>query len=112
MPIYEYRCERCGHELEKMQKINDPPLIDCPECGEPALKKQISAAGFRLKGSGWYETDFKGGAKKNLHGAERGDKKEAKASTSSSDTKSDGGKGGDAGAKPIEKKPAAKPGSA
>ena len=62
MPIYEYRCTRCGHELEALQKMSDAPLTDCPECGEPALRKQISAAGFRLKGSGWYETDFKGKA--------------------------------------------------
>lgn len=75
MPFYEYRCEKCGHEMEALQKISDPPLSDCPECGEPALKKLVSAAGFRLKGSGWYETDFKGGKKKNLHesGAKKGD---------------------------------------
>ena len=67
MPIYEYRCESCEHELEVMQKMSDAPLTDCPSCGEPALKKKISVAGFRLKGGGWYETDFKaGGNKKNL----------------------------------------------
>ena len=67
MPIYEYRCESCEHELEVIQKMSDAPLTDCPSCGEPALRKKISAAGFRLKGSGWYETDFKaGGNKKNL----------------------------------------------
>lgn len=67
MPIYEYRCQSCQHELETIQKISDPPLTDCPSCGEPALQKKISAAGFRLKGSGWYETDFKAsGHKKNL----------------------------------------------
>jgi len=66
MPIYEYRCGACGHELEKLQKMSDAPLTDCPECGQPELTKLISAAGFRLKGSGWYETDFKTGAKKNL----------------------------------------------
>ncbi len=66
MPIYEYRCEKCGHELEAMQKMADAPLTECPKCGEPALKKLISAAGFRLKGSGWYETDFKTGKKKNV----------------------------------------------
>ncbi len=59
MPIYEYTCEMCGHQMEALQKLNDPLLTDCPECGRPGLKKQISAAGFRLKGSGWYETDFK-----------------------------------------------------
>ncbi|MDG0969131.1 MAG: zinc ribbon domain-containing protein [Porticoccaceae bacterium] len=66
MPIYEYRCESCGHELEKLQKISDAPLIDCPSCLAPALKKLISAAAFRLSGGGWYETDFKNGTKKNL----------------------------------------------
>jgi putative FmdB family regulatory protein len=67
MPIYEYRCESCEHELEVIQKMSDAPLTDCPSCGEPALKKKISAAGFRLQGGGWYETDFKaGGNKKNL----------------------------------------------
>lgn len=68
MPIYEYRCDSCGHELEKLQRMSDEPLTECPECKQPALKKLISAAGFRLKGSGWYETDFKSGNKKNLSG--------------------------------------------
>lgn len=67
MPFYEYRCENCGHDMEALQRISDEPLVDCPECGQPALKKLVSAAGFRLKGGGWYETDFKGGKKKNLH---------------------------------------------
>jgi len=59
MPIYEYRCDGCGHEMELMQKMSDDPMKDCPVCEESKLKKLISAAGFRLKGSGWYETDFK-----------------------------------------------------
>ncbi len=67
MPIYEYRCDDCGHELEALQKMSDAPRTECPACGEPTLKKLISAAGFRLKGGGWYETDFKSGQKKNLH---------------------------------------------
>jgi putative FmdB family regulatory protein len=67
MPIYEYRCDACGHELEILQKMSDEPLQECPDCGKKALKKLISAAGFRLKGGGWYETDFKSGKKKNLH---------------------------------------------
>ena len=67
MPIYEYRCRSCDHELEVMQKLSDPELSDCPSCGRPALKKLISPVGFRLKGSGWYETDFKKGGKKNVH---------------------------------------------
>jgi len=66
MPIYEYRCKACGRELEALQKMSDDPLTDCPQCHQLALHKQISAAGFRLSGSGWYETDFKSGKKKNL----------------------------------------------
>ena len=67
MPIYEYRCQSCNHELEVMQKLSDPELSDCPACGKPELKKLISAVGFRLKGSGWYETDFKkSGNQKNV----------------------------------------------
>lgn len=66
MPIYEYRCDACGHELEAMQKMSAAPLTDCPACATPALKKLISAAGFRLAGGGWYETDFKSGDKKNV----------------------------------------------
>ena len=59
MPIYEYQCAGCGHELEKLQKISAAPLRDCPRCGAPRLQKRVSAAAFRLKGGGWYETDFK-----------------------------------------------------
>jgi putative FmdB family regulatory protein len=66
MPIYEYRCRSCGHELEKLQRLSDPVLTDCPECGKKKLRRLISAAGFRLKGAGWYETDFKQGNKRNL----------------------------------------------
>lgn len=66
MPIYEYQCTSCGHQLESLQKLSDPPLTDCPECNKPSLQKQISAAGFRLSGGGWYETDFKSGAKRNV----------------------------------------------
>lgn len=66
MPIYEYTCTDCGSTLEKLQKMSDAPLKDCPECGKATLEKQVSAAGFRLKGGGWYETDFKSGNKKNV----------------------------------------------
>jgi len=62
MPIYAYRCESCGHAKDVLQKISDPVLSDCPACGAAAFKKQLTAAGFQLKGSGWYVTDFKGGA--------------------------------------------------
>ena len=68
MPIYEYQCEACGHRMEKLQKISDDPLKDCPACEEPRLNKLVSAAAFRLKGGGWYETDFKTGKKKNIIG--------------------------------------------
>ncbi|MBT6043141.1 MAG: zinc ribbon domain-containing protein [Gammaproteobacteria bacterium] len=59
MPIYEYHCASCGADLEKIQKFSDPVLTDCPSCGKASLKKLVSASSFRLKGSGWYETDFK-----------------------------------------------------
>ena len=61
MPIYAYRCDACGHAKDVLQKMSDAPLTDCPACGAPAFKKQLTAAGFQLKGSGWYATDFKGG---------------------------------------------------
>jgi putative FmdB family regulatory protein len=64
MPIYEYRCNKCGKEHEVLQKASEPPLRKCPACGKPALQKLLSAAGFQLKGSGWYATDFKGAGKK------------------------------------------------
>ncbi len=59
MPIYEYRCSDCGHEFEVIQKMSDQPMTDCPTCGKSALSKLVSAAGFQLKGSGWYVTDFR-----------------------------------------------------
>ena len=87
MPIYEYRCSNCGHELEIIQKISEAPLETCPECAQNTLIKKVSAAGFRLKGGGWYETDSRAGNKRNL----TEDKKESagKADKSSSDTTSD-----------------------
>lgn len=83
MPIYEYVCQDCGHQFDALQKISEPPLTDCPACERPALSKLVSASGFRLKGGGWYETDFKAGNKKNLAGDAAG----------TSGTKSDGGCG-------------------
>lgn len=62
MPIYEYRCSACGHQKDHLQKMSDAPLTTCPACGAEAYSKQLSAAGFQLKGSGWYATDFKGGS--------------------------------------------------
>lgn len=64
MPIYEYRCSACGQEHEVLQKVTEPPPTECPSCGKPGMQKVLTAAGFQLKGSGWYATDFKGGAEK------------------------------------------------
>src|SRR6056297_2020617 len=72
MPIYEYVCESCGELTEALRKISDPPLEICPVCGQPALRKKVSAAAFRLKGGGWYETDFKTGDKKRNLAADEG----------------------------------------
>lgn len=90
MPIYEYQCRSCGHEFEAIQKVSDEPLRDCPACGKSELTKLVSAAGFRLKGGGWYETDFKGGGekKRNLAGggeASGGDKPAPEKSAGTSD---------------------------
>jgi len=84
MPIYEYQCESCSHRLEKLQKMSDAPLSDCPECGQSTLKKLVSAAAFRLKGGGWYETDFKTGSKKNVSGTGSGSGSSSSASDSGS----------------------------
>ena len=78
MPIYEYECQACGHTFEALQKISDAPLRRCPECGKPKLTKLVSAPSFRLKGGGWYETDFKSGQKKNLAEAGKDEKPAAK----------------------------------
>ncbi len=85
MPIYEYQCGACGHTLETLQKISDSPLIRCPECGEDALKKLISASAFRLKGSGWYETDFKTGNKKNVAQSDKSGSDKSSSGKSSAD---------------------------
>jgi len=101
MPIYEYQCQACLAQLEALQKISDAPLVDCPQCGKAALKKKVSAPAFRLKGSGWYETDFKTGSKKNLaggaDGAGAGDKAAAPSAgdSKSSESKSSDSKTGD-----------------
>lgn len=89
MPIYEYRCENCGHELEAIQKVSEDALITCPVCEQDALKKKISAAGFRLKGGGWYETDFKSGKKRNVAGEDSGGSSSGSSSASSSEAKKD-----------------------
>ena len=70
MPIYAYKCDACGHQQDVLQKLSDPLLTTCPACGKDAFAKQLTAAGFQLKGSGWYATDFKGGAKSAAPAAE------------------------------------------
>jgi len=101
MPIYEYRCSACGHELEALQKLSDAPLTECPSCGQSELRKQVSAAGFQLKGSGWYVTDFRNsGAKKS--GKDKASDKDAAKGNGGGDTAGDGAKSGD-GAKPEAK---------
>ena len=81
MPIYEYRCSSCGHELEALQKFSDAPLVACPACKQGALVKLVSAAGFQLKGSGWYATDFKGSGQKASAKPGNGESKPAAAKT-------------------------------
>jgi len=96
MPIYEYRCASCGHELEAIQKLSEAPLLQCPSCHHDALVKLVSAAGFQLKGSGWYATDFKGGAKSS-------------SAKSGSDVKVPESKSGEAKADTAKAAPAATP---
>jgi len=89
MPIYEYQCKQCGHEMEAMQKISDKPLRKCPECGKSSLTKLISAGAFVLKGSGWYVTDFRDkGKKMPAHGSGNGKNGKAKVSDGDSKAKS------------------------
>ena len=90
MPIYEYRCAACGHELEALQKFSDAALVTCPSCKADALVKLVSAAGFQLKGSGWYATDFKGSGSKPAPG-KTGDASKSGATEAKSDAKSEGG---------------------
>jgi putative FmdB family regulatory protein len=89
MPIYEYRCESCGHTLDALQKISDDPLKECPDCEAIALKRLISAPAFRLKGGGWYETDFKSDKDKRRNLADGGESKPKDDGAAASETKSD-----------------------
>lgn len=94
MPIYGYVCQGCEHTLDALQKIADDPLTDCPECGEAALKRQLSAPRFRLKGAGWYETDFKTDNQRNLAGDKEAAADDGKGK-GEGDGKGDGKGGGD-----------------
>jgi putative FmdB family regulatory protein len=118
MPIYEYRCSACGHDLEALQKMTDAPLRKCPECGKSQLKRLVSASQFRLKGSGWYETDFKNKAepKRNLvehAGADAGESADKAPDTAAKEEPGKAvaeSKKDDAAEKPVKKLPAsAKP---
>jgi putative FmdB family regulatory protein len=103
MPIYAYKCESCGHAKDVLQKLSDAPLTDCPACGAASFRKQVTAAGFQLKGSGWYATDFRnGGAKPPASGEGEGKGADAKAAE---------GKGGEGAtdAKPADSKSDSKP---
>jgi putative FmdB family regulatory protein len=104
MPIYEYRCDDCGHEFETIQKISEDALKDCPACEQSALVKKISAAGFRLKGGGWYETDFKSGDKRNLSGSSESSKNGDGDSKGNSDTSSSSSKSGSEGSTKSDSK--------
>jgi putative FmdB family regulatory protein len=89
MPIYEYACQRCEHVFDALQKMDAEPLKDCPECGEPTLKKLLSAPNFRLKGAGWYETDFKKDNQRNLADSDKKKSDDSKAGAGKSEAKSD-----------------------
>ena len=114
MPIYEYQCRECEHKMEALRNISDEPLLDCPACGKPALNKLVSAASFRLKGSGWYETDFKTGNKKQLAESESASpsSSEKKASPevkpSKTEAKTEGSKNAAKSSSNETKKPASK----
>ncbi|GHA11780.1 hypothetical protein GCM10008090_21950 [Arenicella chitinivorans] len=91
MPIYQYRCAECGHSLEALQKMSDPKLTDCPACDAPALTKQVTAAAFKLKGTGWYETDFKNSGKPKVAGQSAKTEPTSKQGSESSSSQAVGG---------------------
>ncbi|HET7609379.1 MAG TPA: FmdB family zinc ribbon protein [Gammaproteobacteria bacterium] len=117
MPIYEYRCSACGHDLEALQKMTDAPLRKCPECGKSQLKRLVSASQFRLKGSGWYETDFKNKSETKRNLVEHAGADSSDAADKSTDTaaKDEAGKAvaaaknGGATEKPAKKPASEKP---
>jgi putative FmdB family regulatory protein len=117
MPIYEYACAACGKRHEVLQKISEEPLTICPDCGAAELRKLVSKAGFRLKGTGWYETDFKDGKRHNVvrdegsapgegGAGEKGDKGEKKPESSGEATKSEGSAAKEKNTDPSKSKPA------
>lgn len=113
MPIYEYACGACEHRFETIQRASEEPLKDCPACGASALKKLLSAPVFRLKGGGWYETDFKTGNKRNISGSDEGkgkgngqDAGDGSSPASSSEQAKDAAKTGDSASKAADNKTA------
>ena len=119
MPIYEYLCGDCGHKLDALQKLSDEPLVHCPHCAAPSLKRQMSAPSFRLKGGGWYETDFKNDKRRNIaeseskgDGQAEGKADKADARSDKPDSKPADGKSESKGESKSADKPAAKPAAA
>jgi putative FmdB family regulatory protein len=111
MPIYGYACKECGHTLDALQKIADDPLVDCPACGAAALKRQLSAPRFRLKGQGWYETDFKKDNQRNIAGEKDSSSSDGKADAKAdakADSKSDTKADAKTDAKPSDKSASSK----
>jgi putative FmdB family regulatory protein len=116
MPIYAYKCSTCGHAKDVLQKISDAPLTDCPECGASTFSKQVTAAGFQLKGSGWYVTDFRnngngGGNAANANGGKSGKEEGTAPATGAAAGSGDGAaaKGGEAKSSGAAATPAATP---
>jgi len=116
MPIYEYVCKNCEHTLDALQKMNEDPLVYCPSCGKPRLKRLISAPRFRLKGQGWYETDFKKGNQRNLLSSDaehqKGDRAGAKSGKDDSSKSKETGKKQSKSKKSSDKKAGGKVDSA
>jgi putative FmdB family regulatory protein len=98
MPIYAYKCGSCGHAKDVLQKISDAPLTDCPACGKSTFSKQLTAAGFQLKGSGWYATDFKGGSTASPASGSTSGGETAASTTEAASTSSDAPAAGGCGA--------------
>jgi putative FmdB family regulatory protein len=112
MPIYEYKCSACGHQEDHLQKLSEAPLTKCPACGKKKYAKQLTAAGFQLKGSGWYASDFKGGGKKaepekaDAKGESKSEAKSESKSDSKADSKTETKAVSKTEAKPEKKSPA------
>lgn len=94
MPTYEYQCKACGHELEAFQKMTDAPLIECPKCNQQTLTKLISGAGFQLKGSGWYVTDYSKKGKSSAEKSSEGSGSDSQSTTPSTDSSTNSSSGG------------------